>query len=85
MDFTDVVKQTGGQCKFSPDGTMVATASAHRLSVRATASMEIVALFTCVDAADAIEWSPDSAFVLSAHHTRGVVQVRGVKEVSILV
>ncbi len=47
----------------------------YRVIVRDTATLEILHIYTCLDAITRLEWSPDSLFVLAAQYKRSLVQV----------
>jgi hypothetical protein len=50
MDFSLFHGHGGSSlCKFSPDGTLLATAAKFRLVVRNSESLEIVHIFSCLD------------------------------------
>eukprot|EP00026_Physarum_polycephalum_P009526 Phypoly_transcript_09653.p1 GENE.Phypoly_transcript_09653~~Phypoly_transcript_09653.p1 ORF type:complete len:449 (+),score=50.72 Phypoly_transcript_09653:22-1347(+) len=76
MDFSLFHGHGGSSlCKFSPDGTLLATAAKFRLVVRNSESLEIVHIFSCLDNIQTIEWSSDSTYILCAMLKRGTVQV----------
>jgi len=75
MNFSESFKQSGQLCKFSPDGCYVANAAQYRLVVRDVRSLQIKALFTCLDNISYIEWSSDSQYILCGLFKRGLIQV----------
>jgi len=66
----------------SPDGSRVASAHEHRLHVRDVQSGSLLALFSCIDAVDDVQWSCDSGYVLCALYTRGYVQAWSLADAS---
>lgn len=75
MNFSDLFKQNGHLCRFSPDGNYLANVAQYRLVVRDIKTLQIVQLYTCLDAIQQIEWSSDSRFILCGMYKRGMVQV----------
>jgi len=75
MNFSDAFKQSGQLCRFSPDGVWLANAVQHRLVVRDVETLVIGRLFTCLDAIQHIEWSPDSQLIVCGMYKRSLVQV----------
>ncbi|XP_066926151.1 WD repeat-containing protein WRAP73-like [Clytia hemisphaerica] len=75
MNFSECFKQTGQLCKFSPNQKALANAAQYRLVIRDVKSLQIKALFTCLDNINHIEWSADSMFLLCAMYKRGIIQV----------
>ena len=73
--YSEPHKQAAGLVHFSPDGKLVACAVAYRLLIRDADTLQIVQLYSCVDAIDGVEWSRDSAYVLCTIAKRGVAQV----------
>uniref|UniRef100_A0A7S3AL99 Anaphase-promoting complex subunit 4 WD40 domain-containing protein n=1 Tax=Haptolina ericina TaxID=156174 RepID=A0A7S3AL99_9EUKA len=71
---------SGSHVQFSPDGRLLASAVAYRLLLRDALTLQIVQLYSCVDAIDGLEWSHDSAFVLCIISKRGVAQVWSVSD-----
>ncbi|PIK58350.1 putative WD repeat-containing protein WRAP73 [Apostichopus japonicus] len=75
MNFSDLFKQNGHLCRFSPNGSFLANVAQYRLVVRDIKTLQIVQLYTCLDAIQQIEWSSDSRFILCGMYKRGMVQV----------
>ena len=75
MDFSDSFKQSGSLCQFSPDGLYLANAAQYRVVVRELKTLQIKALFTCLDSISYLQWSCDSTLLLCAMYKRGVIQV----------
>ncbi|XP_065842538.1 WD repeat-containing protein WRAP73-like [Oscarella lobularis] len=75
MNFSELFKQSNQLCRFSPNGNHVANCSSYRLIVRDAKTLQITSLFTCIDAINHFEWSPDSMFVLCCLFKRAIVQV----------
>lgn len=75
MNFSDTFKQSNQLCKFSPNAEYLASTSQFKLVIRDVRTLQIKAVFPCLDTINHIEWSSDSAFVLCAMFKRGVVQV----------
>jgi WD40 repeat protein len=75
MNFSELFKQSNQLCRFSPDGSHVASCSSYRLVVRDVDTLQITHLYTCLDAIQYLEWSPDSLFILCGMYKRGLVQV----------
>ncbi|XP_064642876.1 WD repeat-containing protein WRAP73-like [Lineus longissimus] len=80
MNFSELFKQSGQLCKFSPDGKYLANAVQYRLIVRDVKSLQITQLYTCLDAIQQFEWSSDSCFLLCGMYKRGLVQVWSLEE-----
>jgi hypothetical protein len=74
-DFTEIYKQTGSLCFFSPSGEYVATAVQQRLVIRETHSLQIVQLFNCRDTIQDIQWASDSDLILVASYKLGAFQL----------
>lgn len=80
-EFSSLVQHSGGLVQWSPDGGLLAVAKGNKLIIRdPDRDCEIVAVFTCNDRVEAIEWSSDSAYVLTAMLTRALVQVWAVDD-----
>ncbi|XP_071487099.1 WD repeat-containing protein WRAP73-like [Diadema antillarum] len=75
MNFSELFKQSGHLSKFSPDGQCLANCVQYRLIVRDVHTLQILQLYTCLDAVQYIEWSSDSKFILCGMYKRGIVQV----------
>ncbi|KAL2916870.1 hypothetical protein HK105_203649 [Polyrhizophydium stewartii] len=74
-DFSEIFKQSGGLCRFSPDGAHIAVVLEHRLFVRSAETLQIVALFKCIDSIQDVGWSADSELIYCASFRLGSVQV----------
>lgn len=68
-----------GHIAFSPDGAHLAVACGYRLVIRDVSSLQIVELYTCIDAIEGLEWSFDSEYVLCTLKKRGAAQVWSVR------
>eukprot|EP00696_Hemimastix_kukwesjijk_P004594 gnl/Hemi2/15891_TR5251_c0_g1_i1.p2 gnl/Hemi2/15891_TR5251_c0_g1~~gnl/Hemi2/15891_TR5251_c0_g1_i1.p2 ORF type:complete len:446 (-),score=122.24 gnl/Hemi2/15891_TR5251_c0_g1_i1:1365-2702(-) len=75
MDISDLYRQSGSLCKWSPDGKYLANAADFRLLLRDVETLQIVQLYTCLDAIQQVEWTSDSKYVLCSMFKRGIVQV----------
>lgn len=75
MNFSDLFKQNGHLCRFSPNGQLLANVAQYRLVVRDIKTLQILQLYTCLDTIQHIEWSSDSRFILCGMYKRGMVQV----------
>lgn len=75
MKFSECYKQTGQLCKFSPNGTYLASTVQNRLVVRSTKSLQVTQVFSCQYAIQAVEWCSDSSLVLCAMFKRSVIQI----------
>ncbi|KAL1523802.1 hypothetical protein AB1Y20_018725 [Prymnesium parvum] len=75
LPLTFIAPLLQGFTSFSPDGRLVACAVAYRLIVRDTDHLQIVQIYSCVDAIDGVQWSFDSEYVLCSISKRGVAQV----------
>ncbi|XP_013397882.1 WD repeat-containing protein WRAP73-like [Lingula anatina] len=75
MNFSEIFKQSNQLCKFSPDGNYLANAVQYRLIVRDVKTLQILNLYTCLDAVQYVEWSSDSQFILCGMYKRGLVQI----------
>ncbi|KAI0238144.1 WD repeat-containing protein WRAP73 [Lamellibrachia satsuma] len=80
MNFSELFKQSGHLCRFSPDGKYLANAVQYRLIIREVNTLQILQLYTCLDAIQYIEWSADSLFILCGMYKRGLVQVWSIEE-----
>ncbi|KAF6038343.1 WRAP73 [Bugula neritina] len=58
----------------------LANAVQYKLIVRDYSTLQIVNLFTNLDAIQNIEWSPDSQFVMCVMKKRGLIQVWSLAE-----
>jgi len=76
MNFSDLFQHSNQLCKFSPNGRHVCSCSQCRVVVRDIATLQIVAVFTCLDPVQYIEWASDSVHVMCGMFKRGMVQVR---------
>lgn len=74
-EFTEIYKQSGSLCRFSPNGEYIATAVQQRLVIRDTHSLQILQLFNCTDSIQEIEWACDSDLILVASYKLGTFQV----------
>ncbi len=63
MDFTELYKQTGQICHFSPNGAYLAVVVLHRVVIRDADTLEIQHLFTATETLSKVVWSPDSALI----------------------
>ncbi|XP_046850970.1 WD repeat-containing protein WRAP73-like [Xenia sp. Carnegie-2017] len=75
MNFSDEFRQNHYLSRYSPNGFFIANCVQYRLVVRDVKTLQIVHLFTNLDAVDYMEWSPDSDFILCGMFKRGVTQV----------
>jgi DNA-binding beta-propeller fold protein YncE len=74
MDFSSLCSHGGLAC-FSRDGSLLAATDQNRLTVRNGESLQVTHTFTCLDAVQAISFSPDGGYILAAQYQRKVVQV----------
>jgi WD40 repeat protein len=58
----------------------IAQVSRHRLVIRDADSLKTLHIFTCLDAINRVEWSPNSQLVLCAQYGRRTVQVWSVAQ-----
>lgn len=65
MNFSEPIKSHNGQAIWSEDGYLLASASGPRLTIWDAASLEVLQVFTTVEAIDKIEFSPDGEFILA--------------------
>lgn len=75
MNFSELFKQTSFLSKFSPDGQYIVSCVSYKVIVRSTDTLQILRLYTCMDAVQHVEWSSDSGFLLCAMYKRGICQV----------
>ncbi|ELU06120.1 hypothetical protein CAPTEDRAFT_5701 [Capitella teleta] len=75
MNFSELFKHTNELCKFSPDGKYLASAVQYRLIIRDVKTLQILQLYTCLDAIQDVQWAPDSEFVMCCMLKRGLVQI----------
>eukprot|EP00697_Spironema_sp_BW2_P004277 gnl/Spiro4/15820_TR8515_c0_g1_i1.p1 gnl/Spiro4/15820_TR8515_c0_g1~~gnl/Spiro4/15820_TR8515_c0_g1_i1.p1 ORF type:complete len:470 (-),score=132.29 gnl/Spiro4/15820_TR8515_c0_g1_i1:102-1448(-) len=75
ISISDLYRQNGGLCKWSPDSQHLANVTQFRLLLRDSRTLQIVQLYTCLDVINQIEWSSDSKYVLCGLFKRGLVQV----------
>ncbi|XP_059172852.1 WD repeat-containing protein WRAP73-like [Physella acuta] len=75
MNFSELFRQSGQLCIFSPDGKFLASAVDYRLVIRDVETLQIQHLFSCLDEIQSIQWSGDSQFILCGMFKRGMVQV----------
>jgi len=75
MDFSEP-HRTGPPPRWSPNGRYVAAAVENRLAVRDAENLAVVVhLFSCLDAVEALEWSPDSVHLMAIMHKRAMLQI----------
>ncbi|KAI8930103.1 Quino protein amine dehydrogenase [Entophlyctis helioformis] len=74
-DFTDVFKLSNSLCRFSPDGDHLAIVLEHRLFVRSTETLQLVALFKCIDNIQDFGWSADGQYLFCASFRLATIQV----------
>lgn len=55
MNFSDLFKQTGQLCEFSPNGKYLANAVQYQLVIRDKLSLEITHIFSCLDTISYLE------------------------------
>ena len=80
-EFSALVQHSGGLVQWSPDGQLLAMAKGNKLIVRdPDRDCEIVSVHTCTDRIEELEWSSDSAYVLTAMLSRALVQVWAVDD-----
>ena len=75
MNFSELFQQSNQLCKFSPNGRHVCSCSQCRVVVRDVATLQIIAIFTCADPVQYLEWASDSVHVMCGMFKRGMVQV----------
>ncbi|XP_076472326.1 WD repeat-containing protein WRAP73-like [Babylonia areolata] len=75
MNFSELFRQSDLLCGYSPNGKYLASCVDYRLVVRDVDTLQIQQLFSCQDAIQYMEWSPDSLFILCGMYKRGIVQV----------
>ena len=59
VQYSEPHTQTDGHVCFSPDGRYLASAAGYRLILRDVDTLQIVQLYSCVDAIESIDWSCD--------------------------
>lgn len=74
LDFSEVYRCSGPTPAFSPNGRYLATAVEFRLVVRDVDTLNVVQLFSCLDAIQEIQWASDSNYVLCGLYKRAMVQ-----------
>ena len=80
MEFTELYKQSGNLCSFSPNGLYLATAVQYRLVIRDADSLQILHLYNCNDTPQDILWSPDSDLILTANYKTGCIQIWSLRD-----
>nr|XP_002131694.1 WD repeat-containing protein WRAP73 [Ciona intestinalis] len=80
MNFSELFKQTQSLVRFSPDGNYLANCVSYKVIIRAVDTLQILRLYTCMDAVQSLEWSSDSQFLLCAMYKRGLVQIWSVEQ-----
>ena len=75
MNFSELFQQSNQLCKFSPNGRHVCSCSQCRVVVRDVATLQMIAVFTCVDPVQYVEWASDSVHVMCGMFKRAMVQV----------
>jgi len=80
MNFSELFKQSSLLSKFSPDGQYLVSCVSYKVIVRDVESLQIIRLYTCIDAVQMIEWSSDSRFLLCAMYKRGICQVWSIEQ-----
>eukprot|EP00842_Homolaphlyctis_polyrhiza_P006033 jgi/Hompol1/6430/HPOL_002895-RA len=81
-DFSEIFKQSGSLCRFSPNGEHFAVVLEHRLFVRNTETLQIVALFKCLDSIQDIGWSPDSCYLFCVSFRLATIQLFSIQDES---
>ncbi|KAJ3117278.1 hypothetical protein HDU96_007317 [Phlyctochytrium bullatum] len=80
MDFSELFKQTGFLCHFSPDNRRLATAVDYRLVIRDAETLQIQHIFNCEDLVSDLGWSADSELVFCCSYQKAVTQVFSLKD-----
>ena len=80
VTFSELYKHSSGLVAWSPDSTLLAVAVQHRLVIRDPRSMQILHVYTCLDAINDVKWSSDSAYVLATLYKRSTVQVWSIEK-----
>ena len=75
VQYSEPHSQTGKLVKFSPCGNYIASVAGYRLILRDVDTLQIVQLYSCIDAIEGLEWSCDSEYVLCSIPKRGAAQV----------
>ncbi|CEO95302.1 Anaphase-promoting complex subunit 4 WD40 domain-containing protein [Plasmodiophora brassicae] len=78
MDFSEPFKvssEGAATAKYSPCGSMLATADEMRVTVRDADTLEVVDVCECCDIVQHIEWSPDSKLLMCVQLLRARVWV----------
>ncbi|KAJ1679858.1 hypothetical protein EV182_001185 [Spiromyces aspiralis] len=84
MEYSDLYKQTGMHCRFSPDGRYLSLAFQHRLVIRNAETIAVVEAFhTPYKAApyiNDVQWAPTSDLVLTLCLAENKVNVWSVED-----
>lgn len=80
MDFTELYKQSSNLCRFSPNGAYLATAVQYRLVIRDAETLQILHLFSCIDAISDVQWAPDSDLIFATSNKLGCIQVFSLRD-----
>ena len=75
MNFSEVFKKSHNLCSFSPNGAYLLTCWSYKVTIRTSDTLQIVRLYTCMDAVQEISWSSDSNFIMCCMYKRNCVQV----------
>jgi hypothetical protein len=73
--YSEPHSQSSSLVRFAPNGRYLASAAGYRLIIRDVDTLQIVQLYSCIDAIEGLEWSCDSEYVLCAIQKRGAAQV----------
>ncbi|CAL4253458.1 unnamed protein product, partial [Meganyctiphanes norvegica] len=74
MNFSEVLRLSGGLLSWSPNGSYCAVAITARLEIRDARSLQTVCTFNCIDAVQYVEWSPDSQYILTCNYKRSIAE-----------
>ncbi|XP_066972762.1 WD repeat-containing protein WRAP73-like [Macrobrachium rosenbergii] len=80
MNFTEVMRASGGQVSWSPDGRFCAVPVTARLEIRESSTLQVVITFNCIDVVQNVEWSPDSCYILTCNYKRGLSEVWSIED-----
>ncbi|KAK7071614.1 WD repeat-containing protein wrap73 [Halocaridina rubra] len=75
MNFSEVLRASGFQVSWSPDGRFCAVPVTARLEIRDAHTLQVLLSYNCTDAIQYLDWAPDSCYILTSSYKRGISEV----------
>ncbi|KAG7163726.1 WD repeat-containing protein WRAP73-like [Homarus americanus] len=80
MNFAEILRTSGSQLAWSPDGRFCAVPVTARLEIRDSSSLQVLITYNCTDLIQVLEWSSDSSYVLTGNYKRCVTEVWSIED-----